>query len=284
MADEATERSDGSVGLEGGGSVDTRRAVGGSVGATGGGSEASRRRHAAPLRRASPAQRSYMVALRKRCRQNGPSPFHGSANASSALQHTGSPQLRSSAVSCASKASRALASAHRPPAFSPEWVPKPQQTASSMLGGATAVERLQPTAPPPSELQPLDRASSAPELQVTPPGAKRKRSGTPDGDSHDRTQSPICEAGDSVAVVLSGGTVELWDGAEWDHKERATMLQNQLIVERAARAEAERRVRELEHRLQIASDEATRHATATVNRLTKENRRLVQRLAAAAQI
>ena len=156
-----------------------------------------------------------------------------------------------------------------------------------MLAGSADVKPLQPTAPPPSELQPLDgkpleTTPSAPELQATPPGAKRKRSRTPDSDSPDSTEARIGEAGRSVAVVHSGGAVEVWDGAEWDHKERAAMLQNQLAAERAARVEAERRVRELERRLQIASDEATRHVTATVKRLTKENQRLVQRLGAAA--
>ena len=46
--------------------------------------------------------------------------------------------------------------------------------------------------------------------------------------------------------------------------------------------EAERTIRELEQRLQVASDEATRHTAATVKRLVKENHRLVQKVAASA--
>ncbi len=267
--------------------MDMRRRACSSMVATTVGGENSRRTRAAPLRRASPAQRSYMVALRKRCRQNGPSPFapavaEMSANGPPALQHITSPQSHPAPASSASKASRALASSRRPPAFSPDWVPKPRQITSTNLSGAADVMLLQPSAPPPSELQALERASSVAELQASPPGVKRKRSRTPDGDWPENNQPRVDEDGGSVAVIHSGGAVEVWNGDEWDRKERAEVLQDQLAVERAARVEAERRVRELEHRLHFASEEATRHATATVKRLTTENQRLVQRLAAAA--
>ena len=73
----------------------------------------------------------------------------------------------------------------------------------------------------------------------------------------------------------------MWDGEDWDHKERAAALSEQLEAERAARSEAERKVRELEQKLQVATEEASRHAAATITRLTKENQRLVMKLAAA---
>ena len=228
-----------------------------------------------PLRRASPAQRSYMVALRQRCRQNdginvASALAAGSGGAPVALHRTSASQP-SLTVSRSSKASRSLTSSRLPPAFSPDWIPKPAVSVD--------MEQLQATIelqrPPPRE------------LQTTPAAATRKRSRAPDADSPNSTQRRFAEAacgegGGSVAVIHSGGPMELWDGTEWDYKERAAELQEQLEMERAARVAAERRARELEHRLQIASDEATRHTTATVKRLAKENQRLVQRLASAA--
>ena len=146
-----------------------------------------------------------------------------------------------------------------------------------MLGDA---QQLHPTAPSPSELQGLDRTASAPELQTTPPGAaKRKRPSCPGSSSP--SSRPRLSTGDSVAVVGSSGHVEVWDGEDWDHKERAAALSEQLEAERAARSEAERKVRELEQKLQVATEEASRHAAATITRLTKENQRLVMKLAAA---
>jgi hypothetical protein len=245
------------------------------------------RRQNAPLRRASPAQRSYMMALRKRSRQDrlttsSPGSAIAAGTASSAavaaaLCRTSSSPLGPSVV----KASQALAAARRPPAFAPEWTAASARGSpagsNQMLGDA---QQLHPTAPSPSELQGLDRTASAPELQTTPPGAaKRKRPSCPGSSSP--SSRPRLSTGDSVAVVGSSGHVEVWDGEDWDHKERAAALSEQLEAERAARSEAERKVRELEQKLQVATEEASRHAAATITRLTKENQRLVMKLAAA---
>lgn len=253
----------------------------------------------APLRRASPAQRSYMMALRKRCRQKAPSsllsaPVVGAGNASTAV-HTSPVSLHVSVdthASHVSKASRALASSRRPPAFSPEWTPTSTQLSitSSLLTVQADAGQLQPTAPPPSELQSLgpatnstQRTASAPELQVSPTGAtKRKRTGTPDSSSSDRTQPRLVDSGDNVAVVDNNGLVEVWDGDDWGNKHRLAVLHEQLAEERAARMEAERQVRELEQNLQVASDETTRHLIATVKRLEKDNQMLLQKVEATA--
>ena len=244
---------------------------------------------AGPLRRASPAQRSYMVALRQRCRQNEGSSVESTAAAGPgaalvALHRTNATQLHQPAPgSRTSKASRVLMSSRLPPTFAPDWIPK--------LASSGDVKQLQAGVelqrPPASELQSLEPESSAPVLQTTPAGAtKRKRSRTPDAESPSSTQrqykaAPSGEGEGSVVVIRNGGPVEVWDGADWDYNEHAAVLQEQLEEERAARVAAERRIRQLEHRLQMAVDEATRHTTATVKRLTKENQRLVQRLASA---
>ena len=49
-----------------------------------------------------------------------------------------------------------------------------------------------------------------------------------------------------MAVVGGSTGLELWSGEDWDYKERAEGLQQQLDKERAARSSAEARVRLLE--------------------------------------
>ena len=212
------------------------------------GSPAMGERHNAPLRRASPAQRSYMASLRKRTSSGAISVASAAAATAvpAALHRVGSAPLGPCAQS------PPVGSCTRPPAFSPEW-----SAASSARGSPCAPPAGRPlvaTAPVPSELDGLSRAASAPRTGnwSTPPGSssgKRKRSSSGhDSPSHTQRQrlSSSSAGGNALAVVGGNAGLELWSGADWDLKERAVQLLRQLEAERSARSSAEARVRLLE--------------------------------------